>query len=123
MGTFAHWDVPHDFAEPIYNYLVYGFMPGSCFTAFLANDAKAMLLHSHPVNTIQSFKNLAAWLEAVCPHTAHGSYENVQSWIRLISSQRRAILEDMDLIYTEQEEIVMVLKGDRTVEPFFWDKA
>ena len=35
MQTFATWDVPKDFAEPFYNYLVYGFSPGSCFSAML----------------------------------------------------------------------------------------
>ena len=36
--TFSKWDVPRDFADPMANYLVYGYEPGGCFTSVLAND-------------------------------------------------------------------------------------
>jgi hypothetical protein len=38
LKTFELWRVPKDFADPMYNYLVHGYEPGSFFTAVLAND-------------------------------------------------------------------------------------
>ena len=52
MQTFQTWNIPKDFADPFYNYLVWGFRPGSGFEAILANDFAKAIAHSHPSNTI-----------------------------------------------------------------------
>ena len=44
--TFAKWQVPKDFAEPMANYLVYGYSPGGCFTSVLANDFSILFICS-----------------------------------------------------------------------------
>jgi hypothetical protein len=36
------------------------------------------------------------------------------------AKQRRACLVDCDLVYTEQQEIMLALKNERTVEPMFF---
>jgi len=103
--TCARWGVARDFADPMLNYLVYGYEPGSCFTAVLANDFYRAMGSSHPSNTVEAFKALAGWIQDIMPREAFGNYEAVKQWTRLEEADRRAILERQGLIYTEQEEI------------------
>lgn len=110
MQTFAHWNVPKDFADPMYNYLVYGWSPGSCFTSVLANDFASAIARSHPANTIEAFKALSGWIGDTVPEEAHGSYEKVKCWGNINPEQRRIILEYNGLIYTAKEETWMALK-------------
>ena len=120
LQTFAHWNVPKDFADPFYNYLVYGWVPGSCFTAVLANDFTGAISRSHPANTIEAFKALAGWISDTVPNIARGSYGAVNHWCSLTDLERRTILENCKLIFTSKEEVIMILKDERTVEPVLW---
>lgn len=117
MQTFAHWNVPKDFAEPFFNYLVYGYTPGSCFTSVLANDFVSAISRSHPANTINAFKSLVGWMGDTLPKEAYGSYEKVAKWTELTSEQRRMILEKHNLVFTSKEEVVKILKDEPSVEP------
>ena len=112
MQTFAHWDVPKDFADPFYNYLVWGFRPGSCFEAILANDFAGAISHSHPSNTINAFKSLVGWILHTVPEQARGSHKQILLWSSIDEEQRRSILEDNGLIYTNKEEVVLILKDE-----------
>jgi hypothetical protein len=103
----------------MFNYLVYGFEPGGFFKGWYANDATA-ILRSHPGNTVEALKDLTKWMVNSMPHEAWGSHEKVGNWIRLVTSERRKILEEYNLVFTEQEEIMLVLKSEPTVEPIFW---
>ena len=107
-----YWQVDRDFADPMINYLVYGYEPGSCFTAVLANDWLGAMSRSHPANTVEAFKSLANWIVNKFPKKAYGSYDTVQAWVRLDAGQRRAILEQQGLIYTAREETWLALKGE-----------
>jgi hypothetical protein len=118
--TFSKWDVPKDLADPMYNYLVYGWEPGSCFSSVLANDFASAIACSHPSNTINSFKSLVGWMRDIMPEEAHGSYEKVKCWSGIDTEQRRIILEYNGLIYTAKEETWLALKGDRLVEPILY---
>jgi Txe/YoeB family toxin of Txe-Axe toxin-antitoxin module len=120
MQTFEHWDVPKEFAEPFYNYLVWGFRPGSCFEAVLANDFAKAMQRSHPANTVPAFKALVGWIANTVPEEAVGSYDKVKAWCDITPEQRRIILEHNRLIYTNKEEVVLILKDDPTVEPILW---
>lgn len=113
--TFKQWDVPTDFADPMANYLVYGYEPGSCFTAVLANDFVGAIRSSHPSNTVEAFKALAGWLYSHVPPQAYGSYERVRAWLDLDADERRAILEHNRLIYTAKEETWLALKGQEEI--------
>jgi hypothetical protein len=118
--SMAKYNVNKDYAECIYNYLVYGFHPGSFFTSLLANDFMGAVSHSHPGNTVSALKNLVTWITNVLPEgVTHGSYRAVDGWIELTGEQRRFILEQHGLIYSEQDEILKVLKGETPIEPFF----
>jgi hypothetical protein len=120
MQTFSRWDVPKEVADTFYNYLVWGFRPGSCFEAILANDFAEAISHSHPANTINAFKSLSGWINEYCPQQARGSYKQVLLWSSCDEEQRRSILEDNDLIYTPKEETWLALKEPEPVEPVLY---
>jgi predicted Fe-S protein YdhL (DUF1289 family) len=50
----------------------------------------------------------------------HGSYEVVKEWLKMSAEERRAILEAVGLIYSEKQEICMILKDEPTHEPQLW---
>ena len=118
--TFSKWDVPRDFADPMANYLVYGYEPGGCFTSVLANDFFAAMQSSHPSNTVEAFKCLVGWINDCMPPEAYSSYNRVSEWCHLSEDHRRAILEKYELIYTEQEEVMLALRDESTVEPVLY---
>jgi hypothetical protein len=120
LKTFELWRVPKDFAEPMYNYLVHGFEPGSCFTAVLANDFARAMLASHPANTVEAFKALTKWILDNVPSEARGSAAAVSAWCKLPTSTRRSILEDHKIVLTEAEEVWMTLQGAPTHEPHLY---
>lgn len=120
MESFARWDVPKEFAEPFYNYLVWGFRPGGCFEAVLANDFAKAISRSHPGNTVDAFKALVGWIRDTVPEEAVGSYEKVNAWCGINPEQRRIILEHNRLIYTNKEEVWKILKDERAVEPILY---
>jgi len=120
LETFKRWDVPKDFADTMYNYVVYGFNPGSCFTAVLANDFHRAIGSSHSANTVNSFKSLSGWITEFLPTEAHGSYQAINNWSKLDDKQRRAVLEHNDLIFTLEDEMMLVLQGEHTDEPVLY---
>jgi len=112
LRTFQTWGVPKEFADPMYNYLVHGYYPGSCFTSVLANDFSGAIMRSHPSNTVEAFKALAGWIGDCVPIMARGSYEAVRDWIKLEDDQRRGILRAKGLIFSTEEESWKILKDD-----------
>ena len=118
--TFSKWDVPRDFADPMANYLVYGYSPGSFFTSVLANDFHGAISRSHPSNTIEALKHLGGWITDCMPREAYGGYDAVSNWCYLPPAARRLILEKNNLIYTEQEEIMLTLRSESTIEPMLY---
>ena len=120
LDTMAHWRVPKDYADPIYNYLVHGFEPGSFFTSVFANDFMSAMLRSHPANTVEALKTVSGWILNVCPTEAFGSYNKVSAWLTMSPSQRRQLLEEWNLVYTEQEEIMLALRNTYTNEPVLY---
>ena len=110
MKTFSRWNVTTEFADPMYNYLVHGYNPGSCFTAVLANDFYNAIGSSHPANTVLAFKSLAGWIKEYCPTEAYSSYAKVKFWCDLDTEDRRATLEHNRLIYAPKEETWLALK-------------
>lgn len=120
LHTFATWRVPEDFAKPMYNYLIYGLSPGSCFTAILANDFMGAINHSHPANTIDALRSLSHWIADTLPDQVHGSYDKVRLWQDNNEAARRLILEQRKIIFTEKEEVCLVLKDTPTHEPLLY---
>jgi hypothetical protein len=112
------WSVPREYFDPLFNYLVHGFEPGSFWTAVLCNDFMGAIQRSHPGNTIEALKRTVGWIQDAFPPGSYGDYSRIKQWMDLEPHQRRLTLEECRLIYTEQEEIIKGLRGDRSTEPF-----
>lgn len=108
--SFKLWEVDKEYTDPMINYLVHGFNPGSFFTSVLANDFVGAVSRSHPGNTIPALKNLVGWIVNYMPKQAWGSYDAVEEWTSIEDSERREALEDADLIFTESQETWQTLK-------------
>jgi len=111
-ATFSKWEVDKDFADPMYNYLIFGFDPGGFFTAVLANDFAAAVQHSHPSNNISALKRLVGWINDCMPSDAYGSYTAVTEWYKMDDEDRRYCLERHHLLYTTKEEVWKALNGE-----------
>jgi hypothetical protein len=111
------WRVPSEMSEPMLNYLVYGFSPGSFYTAVLANDALTAFASSHPSNRMTDLKALAGWIQDCAPAISWGSYERVRDWLALTPEQRRAILEANNLMYTPERETWLTLEQGIPEDP------
>lgn len=110
------WKVADDYADPMFNYLVHGFSPGSFFTAVLANNFYDAMSRSHPSNTITALKGLTGWIRDCMPREAYGSYLQVEEWIKMTEEERRAILELNNLVYSSKQETWLAVKGDPVYE-------
>lgn len=120
LNTFSLWKVDREFADPMYNYLVHGFNPGSCFTSVLANDFAGAISRSHPANTVTAFKALVGWMRDTLPPETYGSYKAVEAWCEKPEDYRRALLEYRGLIMTSDQEVWAVLNNQPTSEPHLW---
>ena len=122
MATATRWTVPHVYYEPLYNYLVHGYSPGSFWSAVIANDFMRAVVCSHPSNEIAKLRDTVHWIQDRWPDQSYGDYSRLHHWIKVVTpEQRRAHLESQELIYTEQEEVVLALKGQQpATEPAFW---
>lgn len=117
QDTFEIWRVPQEFSEPMRGYLIHGWSPGSFFEAVLANDALGAFARSHPSNTMTALKALAGWINDYMPPVAWGSYERVQAWLQLTTEERRTILDQTRLIYTDKQEMWMILQESTAPTP------
>ena len=120
LHSFSLWDVPQEYSQHVYDYLVNGFDPGSFYTAVFANDFMSAVMRSHTGNQIDTLKGLAGWIYNTMPDAAWGSYDRVKTWLKLSDNDRRTILEDSKLIYPTREEMWLVLKNEETVNPYEW---
>jgi len=118
-ATFSKWEVDKDFADPMYSYLVFGFDPGSFFTAVLANDFMAAVSHSHPANIIPALKRLVGWMNDCMPTDAYGSYTAVTEWYKMDEEDRRYCLERHNLLYSSKEEVWKIL-NDEPIQHHAW---
>jgi len=121
MLSATRWTVPREYFDPLYNYLVHGFEPGSFWTAVLANDFMAAVQHSHPSNDITALKNTVGWILDSWPEAAYGDSSTIQTWVAFSGHERRLYLESACLIYTEQVEVMLALKDFKPApEPIMW---
>ncbi len=121
LDSLGHWNTrSRDMVEPVVNYLVYGFEPGGFFTSVFANDFAMAMQRSHPANSVEELKYLCGWILNACPEEAWGSYDRVRAWLRMDEKQRRQILEECGLIYTEKQEIILALGNTYAKEPMLY---
>jgi hypothetical protein len=110
--TAGQWKVDTEYREPLIDYLVHGFQPGSFWSAVLANDFRYAIMHSHPANTVSALKAATGWIWDAFPGASRGSSVAVNTWLSMSEAERRSHLELCCLIYTEREEVEMVLLFD-----------
>ena len=108
----AVWRVDPEYREALIYYLVYGFQPGSFWSAVLANDFKRAIQSSHPSNTVPALKAATGWIWDSFPAVSRGSPEAVNRWLAMTEEERRGHLERCGLIHTEREEVEMILRSD-----------
>jgi hypothetical protein len=120
LHSFDLWDVPQEYSQPVYDYLVNGWDPGGFYTAVLANDFMSAVIRSHPNNQIDTLKGLVGWISNTMPAAAWGSYDRVRTWFKMTDEDRRVVLEQCDLIYTTKDEMWLILKNEETVNPYEW---
>jgi hypothetical protein len=120
MLTASRWTVAREYFDPLYNYLVYGFEPGSFWTAVLANDFMTAVQHSHPSNDIPALKHAVGWIRDTFPQGSYGDYPSVRYWCGMEPHLRRQHLEHHRILLTEQEEIMALLRGKETQEPYLY---
>lgn len=115
------WKVDKEYFDPIYNYIINGFAPGSFFTALLSNDMFRAMACSHPANTIPALKNLTNWIRSTAGFGIFwGSEEVVMNWLNMSEYERRIKLELLRIVFSEKDEIVMILKDEPCREPIFF---
>lgn len=113
------WDVPEEFIGPVFNYFVYGLEPGSFYKSLLANDMFSAMNSCHPNNNVIGIKNLTGWLvNTGLRGTAFGNYGVVAEWLGKADSDRRKWLERVSLLYTEEEEVLKILREDPYDKPW-----
>jgi hypothetical protein len=79
------------------------------------------MCRSHPANTVEGLKMLSIWLQNSGLKTqAWGNYNTVDRWLRMDEGLRRALLEQAELIYSQEQEIMMTLKGEKTYTPLLF---
>ena len=117
MLTATRWTVAREYFDPLYNYLVHGFEPGSFWTSVLANDFMGAIQRSHPANDIPALKHTVGWIQDVFPQGSYGDYRSVRYWVNMQPQHRRQHLEHHRILLTEQEEIMALLRGQRSEEP------
>jgi hypothetical protein len=110
-GSAAVWTVAAEYREPLVNYLVWGWQPGSFWSAVLANDFKRAVQSSHPANTIPALKAATGWIWDSFPAVSRGTPAAVNAWLAMSAAERRGHLELCGLIYTEKEEVVLILQS------------
>jgi hypothetical protein len=106
----VEWRVCNEYFEPMYNYLIHGFEPGSFFYKVLCNDWFGAIQRSHPANTVVALKEVSGWIVNSWPRSAWGSRDQVDKWLTATDQHRRAILAESGLIFTEQQEVELVLR-------------
>lgn len=120
LDSLSHWHISRDYADPIYNYVAYGFEPGGFFTSVFANDFLGAMGRSHPANSVEELKQISGWILNSCPQQAWGSYKKVSDWVNMDPKRRRRLLEEWKLVHSEEEEIMLALRNAHTAEPLFY---
>ena len=74
--------IPEHMRQPVLDYLLRGFGPGSFLFAVLSNDFKGAVARADHIN-IEKLVDWANFITWAIPSKAHGSPEAVVEWMRL----------------------------------------
>jgi hypothetical protein len=97
-STFSYFGgVPEHIRESLWNYLAYGYPPGSFMTAVLENNFLRAHSHADGTWTQKGFRDLAKWIFEYMPSGSYGSKENVEAWKEKTDEERFQIMTDKKL--------------------------
>jgi hypothetical protein len=107
--TFADYypEVPTDFREALWMYMVYGIEPGSFGMAVLKNNFCDAVCGAHRMLTADTFRDLAGWLVNYAPCQSWGDKERIEFWTNLTDVERRDIMIECRL----RPSVIDILKG------------
>lgn len=86
-------------------YVIYGWDPGSFYTAVLCNDLAQAVLTSHPSNRWTEISACVKWLRFRAPTECFGTIEKVTAWMKLTDDERRKKCEEIGLIDTMWDKL------------------
>ena len=92
------WNLQQEHVESLFAYFVYGFDPGSFFTALLENNMYEAACHSHPANRWEDIRNTCRWIVNSAPRNSYGSQKKVEAWMNQTDDERRKCCEDANIL-------------------------
>lgn len=86
--VFRDWYIPSRMMEGVYDYLHYGYRPGSFLKAIFANDLVKATGQADDEN-LRNIPAYAAFLYNDAPQPSWGSYKKVDAWIKYKQEQQQ----------------------------------
>lgn len=105
--TFLHSDFPVEMQEAFWNYLAYGWDPGSFGMAILRNSFMDAVARAHRALTAEHMREIAVWFANVPPPMSFGSDAKIEAWKALTDDERRDIMIE----YRLRPSVIDILKG------------
>jgi hypothetical protein len=106
---------PDEWKQELYSYLIMGLPPGGFHGAIIANNLHDAVNKSHPSNTWSAIIYFCKWLNSFAPKESFGSYEKVESWLKLTKIERRLILERHTLLISDEQVMWDILKTEEHI--------
>ena len=95
------------YVPPIQAYLTQGEELDPFLSAIFANDFRNAISNDFMYDThLTSLRNLLNWIDRYIPAEAYGSYDKIDSWMKMPDSERRTLLEKSQMIYSEKQELI-----------------
>ena len=108
VNTFSNLDgVSVNIVTGLWNYLAYGFPPGSFLHAVIIDSFTRTMMSADYSWDHVGFKNLSLWLCSSAPAQAWGSPDAMAGWVKLSNEERRDIM----IQYKLRPGVIEVLKG------------
>lgn len=105
--TFNNYEFPEEMQEAFWNYLAYGWDPGSFGTAILRNNFMDAVARAHRHLTAECFRQMAVWFANVPPPMSFGTDAKIEAWKALTDDERRDIMIEYGL----RPSVIDVLMG------------
>lgn len=98
QNTFNYFSsIPDNIQVSLWNYMAYGFTPGSFLEAVLLNDFYTAIARSDGTWTIRGLKDLAKWIDYHIPYELRGTQESMKKWADKTNEERRDIMIELEL--------------------------
>ena len=103
-------NMPDTYISDLQNYLIYGLEPGSFLKSLYSNDLRSAVRYTDSFNEWDWIRAFIEFLEHNAPAESWGNTERVQKWMKLSNEDRFERLHECDLVLTEEETTIDILK-------------